>query len=86
MDIILQIEAKWAKQKGDLTDKNGILLSAVITSANKRDIKAVTKMLSIILLSNDLLNHLLDLVLQLHYYDDFLKFPLFCHIYQCLFT
>ena len=31
-------------QKGDLTDKKGIPLSAVITSANKHDIKAVTKM------------------------------------------
>jgi hypothetical protein len=35
------IEAKWA-QKGDLTDKNGIPLSTIITSANKHDIKTVT--------------------------------------------
>jgi len=34
MDIILQIEANRAKQKGDLTDKNGIPLSVVITSAS----------------------------------------------------
>ena len=32
-------------QKGDLTDKNGIPLSVVITSASKRDIKAVTDIL-----------------------------------------
>jgi hypothetical protein len=41
-----------------LTDKKGIpLLSAVITSASKHDIKAVTKMLLIIRLLNELLNH-----------------------------
>jgi len=39
----LQIaEANLAKQKGDLTDKKGIPLSAVVTSANKHDIKAVS--------------------------------------------
>jgi hypothetical protein len=38
-----------AKQKGDLTDKNEIPLSAVICQqAHSGDIKAVTKMLSII--------------------------------------
>ena len=40
-----------------LTDKNGISLSAVITSAvNKHDIKAVTKMFLIIQFPIDLLN------------------------------
>ena len=33
--------ANWA-QKGDLTDKNGILMSAVITPASTHDIKAVS--------------------------------------------
>ena len=35
------IEAKWA-QKGDLTDKKGIPLSAAISSASTHDIKLVT--------------------------------------------
>jgi Transposase DDE domain len=41
-----------------LTDKKGIPLSTVITSANTHDIKAVTKMLSTIPFSFDLLNRL----------------------------
>ena len=42
----LLIEANQAKQKDDLTDKNGIPLSVVITSAaNKHDIKTVTDVL-----------------------------------------
>jgi len=39
--IQLLTGANWA-QKGDLTDKNGIPISVVISSANRHDIKAVT--------------------------------------------
>ena len=41
-------------------DKNGIPLSAVITPARTHDIKAVTEMLSITQLSNDLLYYLIQ--------------------------
>jgi hypothetical protein len=52
------IKSNYDKQKGDLTDKNGIPLSANITSANIHDIKVVTKMLSIMQFSIDILNYL----------------------------
>jgi hypothetical protein len=52
------IKSNHDKQKGVLTDKNGIPLSANITSANIHDIKAVTKMLSIMQFSIDILNYL----------------------------
>ena len=51
----LQIEANWARQKDDLTDKKGIPLSVVITSVSTHDIKSVTKMLSIMQLSSELI-------------------------------
>ncbi len=41
-----------------LTDKNGIPLSTVITSASTHDIKAVTKMLLIIQLSKENPHHI----------------------------
>ena len=41
-----------------LTDKQGIPLSAVISSASTHDIKAVTKMLLIIQLSKENLHHI----------------------------
>jgi len=54
MAIIPPIEANWVRQKGDLTDKKGIPLSAVVTSANTHDIKSVTDVIDN-LLSNDIL-------------------------------
>ena len=52
--------SKLGTKRHILTDKKGIPLSVVITSASTHDIKAVTKMLLIMQLSNDLLYHLLE--------------------------
>src|SRR6476619_1728372 len=50
--------SKLGTKRHILTDKQGIPLSAIISSASTHDIKAVTKMLLIIQLSKENLHHI----------------------------